>query len=122
VEIDALVVKLLNGKSHIPLVLQVRDGLGLQVIKYKKKKRWYLDTDLHPHSNFDYSDEGQDKLKNLATNSQLSDGVQIESQTKRVFCVSFAEDTKKGVEYTYGAWVEAIRLVLTTRNCIKKIS
>ena len=116
--IDILVTKLLDSKSHTPFVMRVRDDLGVKVMKFKRKRRWYLDTDLYGYSNFDYLEEGQERLKDLAVNSQLSDGVQIESQTKRVFCLSFTDDTKEGIKYTYEVWLEVMRSLLMMEDCI----
>ena len=115
---NGLVAKLLAGKSRTPFIMIVRKDLGVKVMKFKRKKRWYLDTDLYSHSKFDYSEEGQRQLKRLAKDSSLSDGVQMESLTKRVFCVSFANDSKESVKYTYGVWLEAMRQILMDENCV----
>ena len=122
-DINTLVTKLFDSKPFTPFVMRVRDGLGVKVAKFKRKKRWCLDTDLYGYSNFDYSEEGQEKLKSLATNSPLSDGVKIESWPgKRVFCISFDDDAKEGLKHTYGVWLEAIRSVLLEKNCVIDIS
>lgn len=119
--INALVKKLFDNKLHTFFVMSIRDNLGIKIMKFKRKRRYYLDTDLYGYSNVDYSKEGQKKLKNLATNSQLSDGVQIHSQTKRVFCISFNDDNEESLKYTYGVWLEAIKFFLMEENHVINI-
>jgi hypothetical protein len=123
--ITELVKKLLDKKSDFPfVVMNVKDGLGLKIMSFKRKRRWYLDTDLYGYSHFDYSGAGYKRLNDLAVNSQLSDGVQVESapNSKRVFCLSFDDDTKEGIRYTYEVWLEVIRRVLMEENCVADIS
>ncbi len=112
-----------NGEKEKTLVWPIATGRHVKIAKYKQKKRWYLDTDLHTDfSCVNYSDKGKDILREIATTGQLSDEVRIENGPGPcVFTISFSNDTENGARWTYGVWLETLKTIIQDDTAVQTI-
>ena len=61
-------------------------------------------------------------MKELAIQSEFSDGIKLESQTQRVFQVSMDDDLEEGLRYTVGIWLELINKITSDKAYVVNIA
>lgn len=104
-------------------VFTAREGCGVRVALMEKKDRLFLDTDLFSgYSRYDYTDKGIEHLKYLAEASQYSDGIKLESQTKRVFQISLDNDILENQRNSIGVWLGLLEQTIQNDDFVIDLS